>query len=335
MANTDDKEDLEQYSDNFEEYLRKVKPEWSEKQIHIAVDDHRTRNLGLPSLAEKNFAQRMRDWIMLQTGEFRNRDLIDELDIPKSKRPHVSIYLRRFVDEGIVKPNPRLSGHWRTVNKEMKRLDIFNCEDKTSSIVLPFEIHKMVEIRPGNIVVLAGAVNAGKTAFLLNVAADNMYNYDVSYFSSEMGVEELHMRCRKFDDVPFEDWKRVDFWQRTKDFADVVIPGEGSINIIDFLEIYSEFYLVGQYLAEIHDALNGAIAFIALEKNPGVPMGLGGYRSEEKPRLYLSMDKKTLTIQKAKNWTGGKNPNGLRIRFDLVNGCKFTQKDTWSLPEKS
>ena len=91
---------------------------------------------------------------------------------------------------------------------------------------------------------------------------------------------------------------------------------------------------MGGKLAEIHKRLKGAIAFVALQKNPGVKMGLGGFRSAEKPRLYLSMDSGILTIAKAKNWATSENPNGLEYRFKIVGGCKFIKVQGWRIKNR-
>ena len=43
--------------------------------------------------------------------------------------------------------------------------------------------------------------------------------------------------------------------------------GEGVINIIDFLEVYKDFYEIGGKMADIHRKLKGAVAVVAVQKN--------------------------------------------------------------------
>ncbi|MBW1768011.1 MAG: hypothetical protein JRJ65_13315, partial [Deltaproteobacteria bacterium] len=69
---------------------------------------------------------------------------------------------------------------------------------------------------------------------------------------------------------------------------------------------------------------------IAVQKNVGLDVGLGGQRTLEKPRLALAMDSGILKVVKAKNWKTEKNPNGLKTNFKLVNGCKFIQQGKWA-----
>ncbi len=155
----------------------------------------------------------------------------------------------------------------------------------------------------------------------------NMKKFKVNYFSSEMGPVELKERLSKFEN-PLSDFKKVKWLERSGNFADVIKPDE--VNIIDFLEMTDNFYLIAQYIKEIFDKLSTGIAIIAIQKNPGQTLGLGGGRSIEKARLYLSMDAGRLRIEKGKNWANPTvNPNGLEINFKLVQGCRFKPEGTW------
>ena len=339
---TDTTDDQEQYSDNYEEFLRKVRPEWSEKQIQIAVDDHRTRNLGLPSLAEKNFAQRMREWITLQSGEFRTRDIIEELDISKEKKGQVSVYLNRFIEERLIRRVGTKAGHFRRIESDAPIIDLFSTEEKTLNLKLPFGLHEMIKIYPGNVITIGGWRNTGKTTILLNTAIDNMQDYEVTYFTSELGRGELKDRCRNFEDMAWpNDWRRIEFRELKNPIycADVIKPGETKLNFIDYLEMHTEFYLINQYLSEIHKQLDGAIAIVALQMKHGASAAYGGDWSEMLPRLCLTTDSEypkgnVLTIRKAKNWRGRQNPNGSQIHYKVINGgSKLVQTDQWTLPE--
>ena len=80
---------------------------------------------------------------------------------------------------------------------------------------------------------------------------------------------------------------------------------------------------LGEMIKDIHDKLDGAIAIIALQKNPNSTVGLGGFRTLEKPRLALAVDAGILRIEKAKNWKTLENPNGMEKPFKLVQGIKL------------
>ena len=193
---------------------------------------------------------------------------------------------------------------------------------------MPFELSDLVEIYEGNVIIFAGVPNTGKTSLALNVIKENRNRFDVHYFNSEMGGAELKKRLDLFPDIGIGDWN-FKAYSRAEKFADVVRPGANYLNIIDFLEVYDEFYIVGKRIKEIHDKLKGAIAIICLQKNPGQEAGLGGFRSMEVARLVIALDSGRVKITKAKNYRSSENPNGLKKNFKLINGCQIIDKYDW------
>jgi hypothetical protein len=206
-------------------------------------------------------------------------------------------------------------------------MNYHDASENPVKIWLPFAIHERVKIMPGNIIQINGEKNSGKTALMLNIARYNQQNWNVHYFNSEMGPGELKMRLQLFEHTTLSTWK-INAYERCSDFGDVIFPGEGNLNIIDFLEMHDEFYRMGHYMREIHEALKGAVAIVAVQKNYGQEMGLGGSRTEEKPRLILNVSSGKLKIKMAKNWVKN-NPNKKFINFKLVNGCKLIQDGEW------
>ncbi|MDY6839782.1 MAG: hypothetical protein SWH78_17630 [Thermodesulfobacteriota bacterium] len=246
-------------------------------------------------------------------------------------RRKVSTILGRLVKEGILEKDPNRYGWYRRVDDDAETIDFMNAKTDPFPIKWPFEIEDLVEVMPGNVIVIAGEVESGKTGFLLNVAKLNIKTHDIHFFSSEMGGSELRKRLKKFDDMVLSDWKPLKVKARGGEFHDVIKPD--ALNIIDFLELHDEFYKVGAYLKKIHDKLNKGIAIVAIQKNPGRDEGLGGQRSMEVTRLYLSMSKEypggRLKIVKGKNWATDKNPNGLSIKYKVYQGCKFAPQGDW------
>jgi hypothetical protein len=282
---------------------------------------------------ERNLRQEIFDWVSVTNRYFNVTDCDRELQIvTKEEKANRRVIFHRLVKDGVLEKHPEREGIFRRVLKECEEIDFLNAPTETVPLRLPFDIEKMVEIMPGNIIVVAGEQNAGKTGFLLNAAKLNMQRFEINYFSSEMGASELKKRLSLFDDLNLSDWKLMKVWERSENFGDVIVSGGGKINIIDYLELHDNFYEVGGKMAEIHRKLNGALAIIALQKNPGTNVGLGGFRSLEKPRLYLAMEPRKLKIVKAKNWNTSRNPNGLEIDFKLAQGSKFIPQGDWSRP---
>ena len=233
---------------------------------------------------------------------------------------------KRLVERGKLEPMRDRSGMYRYVNGKMEEIDYINVDTTPFPIKFPLGVHEFVETYKKSLVVLAGEPNAGKTGFMLNLAYLNR-EMSPDYFSSEMGGPELHIRLKKFNH-PFDEWRKVRFISQSVDFKRTINPN--GLNIIDYLEVSKDFYEVGGMLTEIFNKLDNGVAVVAIQKPPGRDTGIGGARTLDKARLYMSIDSGMLKIVKGKLWRQEAiNPNGLFCNFKLVAGAKFIKESEW------
>lgn len=219
-------------------------------------------------------------------------------------------------------------GSYKPVDRDSTEMDLVNANDEPIEISLPFEMSNLVEIYPGNIIILAGSKSAGKTSVCLNMIRDNENLFqDIHYFNSEMGPPELKKRLSFFQRT-IDMWPNLHAYSRSSDFGANVKPGEGNLNIVDFLECHEDFAQIGGKIRDIHDNLKGAVCVIAIQKNPGLDLPLGGNRAIEKARLVITLDKGVVKIFDAKNWRTEVNPNGLKLEFKLVQGTTISYRRT-------
>lgn len=283
---------------------------------------------GALSKRMENITDVVREYVEEVSGTFTNSQIYGDLVVqtaPDKKR--VRSELSRLAKKGIIERGAK-NGQYRKIDNDLNEMDFLNAQDEQCNIFMPFGLHKIVKIMPGNIIVIAGQSNAGKTAFLMNIIRDNMREWGVHYFNSEMGSSELRLRLKLFDH-PIDSWE-FKAYERSDNFHDVIRTGPGMLNIIDFIEIHDEFWKIGGMIREIHKRLDGAVAIIAIQKNKGETLGRGGAMSIEKARLYLSLSPGTCKIAKAKNFIKPDfNPNGRSYDFKLVNGCNFVQVRDW------
>lgn len=228
---------------------------------------------------------------------------------------------QRLVEHGKLEPIRNRSGMYRYINGQMEELDFLNAETTPFDIKFPFGVHELVSVYQKSLIVLAGEPNAGKTAYLLNVARKNMNDLKTTYFSSEMGAAELQIRLKKFN-MPLENWKKTRFVAKSGDFKDVIDPN--GLNIIDYLEVAKDFYEIGGMLTDIFNSLDKGIALVGLQKPVGRDTGIGGARTLDKARLYMAIEPGLLKIVKAKLWRQEcVNPNGMSIKWTLGGGANF------------
>lgn len=295
---------------------------WIETKIKSALDRAERK--------QKNWSEETREFVETTDGYFSTTDCHKQLQATTSDhKKSINMALLRLVTTGVLEKHGERNGCYRKIAKlEESVIDIFSADTTAVPIKLPMGISELVKILPKNIIVIAGEVNSGKSAFLLNCAAQNMNKHEVVYFSSEMGGAELKERLQINEKIPFDEWKKCKFVERASDFDVAIRPN--AINIVDFLEVHDEFYKVGGYIKKIFDKLENGIAIIAIQKNPGRDEGLGGARSLEKARLYLSMKPGEIKITKAKNWVSSLvNPNNMVKKYKLVGGMRFLDQGDW------
>jgi len=309
-------------SDYIANVLERIIISWGENPDKRWVDAKIKSAFQRIDRKDRNITEEVKQWVLTTRGHWTTTDNHNGLQLTtKQEKKAANMALLRLVEEGLIERHGEKNGCYRLIESNSDEIDFLNVEDKVVDLRWPFDIEKWVKILPKNIIVIAGEANAGKTAFLLNVCFLNMGKFKINYFSSEMGAMELRDRLKKFE-ANLKNWKEdINFRERSTNFADVIKPND--VNIIDFLEITDEFYKVGGMIKEIYDKLKKGVAIIALQKNKGTDLGLGGARSIEKARLYLSIGQGVLKIVKGKNWATEHNPNGMEWKFKLLQGSKF------------
>lgn len=164
------------------------------------------------------------------------------------------------------------------------------------------------------------------TAFAVDFIRRNMDKREIYYFNCEMSSSRLRDRLSKVDDVPITGWKFHPY-SRSDNFSDVIKPND--VNIIDYLELVEEHWLVAKRMKEIHNKLDQGIAIVLLQKPRGRDTGMGGDKSLQKPTLYVALENGQAKIVSAKTWKGETNPNKMIVDFKLVHGWKFVMQGPW------
>jgi len=292
-------------------------PVWIVKKVKSALK--RNGNAGL--------TEKIKEWVLRTKGVFLGTDVDKELNLGTTgDKNYRGKILRRLVKDGTIERIGTRNGQFRVVDNDLEEMDWQSAEiGNYYDLKMPLGLHNLMNLYPKNIMVVAGAPNAGKTSFVLNIVWLNR-DKDIHYFNSEMGPEELRQRLYGFEDSVERTWDHVKFYDRGSNFADVIRPN--GLNIIDFLEITTDFFLIAEQIRKIHDKLDNGVAVICLQKKKGAEMGRGAEFSLEKPRIYFSLDFQKLKIVKCKNFKHGCNVNGKEIEFRLINGATFIEHST-------
>ncbi|NIN00011.1 MAG: hypothetical protein GTO24_18645, partial [candidate division Zixibacteria bacterium] len=117
--------------------------------------------------SERNIAEEVKEWVLTTRGHFVTTECHAELQLTTSNHKKAAMMaLLRMEKEGLVEKYGERRGCYRRVDKECEEIDFLNASTDTVPLELPFGIERKVEIMPGNIIVIAGEMNAGKTALL-------------------------------------------------------------------------------------------------------------------------------------------------------------------------
>lgn len=303
-------------------------PPFPEKEILAKIASAKKRN----SKADLNISEEVRDYVLTTDGYFLTTDCFNRLQVTtRSEKKAVVAELLRLKTKGIIERHGNKNGCYRRIESDCEPEDWQNACTDTVDLWLPFDLNEMISIMPGNIILFAGAQDAGKSAALMNITKENMRKWNVHYFSSELNAGAFKSRLNNFPDLSIDQWK-VNFYPRSENFHDVIKTGPNDLNLIDYMEVHKEFYIVAEYLANIHKKLGHAICIVALQKDPNALYGRGGSFTQEKPILSVSLDHGRATISKFKGEFKGGNPRGMEYHFKLANGCRLIKVRGWQKP---
>ena len=280
---------------------------------------------------------KIKEWVKITDGRFTLQQIDSELGIqtPQAKNLRRGA-LKDLCNAGILERIETLSGVYRRLDIELKEFDWQHADtDNVVSLRFPFELEKYVKIYPKSIICLAGGKGQGKTAWLYDFTLKNMFHpLGVDLYNSETGREQMKERMQNFkvnipNPAPFRTFERYD------NFADVI--DKDRISVIDYLDLNSEVYLIGDEIDKVFRKLDRGIAVIGLQKPPPTTVYVKGvkklvYRdlaygsgfTAKRAALYISLDNNVLKLVVAKTPLNPKvNPTNMMWVFWLKNGAEF------------
>jgi hypothetical protein len=262
----------------------------------------------------KELSQAMiEEWVALADKQFTTKGICAEvgIDSPQGKQ-HLKVILNRLKGKGIIVSTGQ-DGHWRKVDSTLEEIKWWESDPTAElELVFPFGLEALCKLYPKSIVIVAGEKSAGKTAFLLNFAVNNMnHPLGLDFFNSETGPEQLNARLAPFalpTPPPFKVFSRYDC------FSDVVQPDR--ISVIDYMDMDSEVYMIGKEINDIFKKLNKGIAVIGLQKKGGSDLAYGGAFTAKRAQLYVTLGARKVKVLYAK--TPRKKPvDGMAWTFKL------------------
>lgn len=297
-----------------------VSPEVLEAELEVIYKD-----------AKLPLSQRITEYVQQEgvTGQDINTTILDkELAIvTEGDRTNRRQVLHRLEEAGVIeKVRPGLHRLCDT-NADDIDVDKVDINAPSLDVKLPFHLHEYVHVYSKNIIVYAGVWDTGKTAMAIQTWWLNKdSSMPVTYFSSEMGAEELRERL---------ETKCAGRWWKSNpkdwDGRNMSVIRPDHINIIDYIERNTEVYLIGEDMKAITRRLKTGVAVVCLQKNKGAELAAGKETTIRKPRIYLNLDPTDqpyvtrMTVVKAKNPSKvhGLHIKGWQWEYRITDGVNY------------
>jgi hypothetical protein len=288
---------------------------------------------------ERNIQAEVDCYIAVTDGDFSVTEAYRLLQVvTKEDKASVRSAFHRRKDVTIQKVGCK-DGIYRRIDKDVVHIDFTEEQGGVVNIKLPLNLDSLVNICEGNIILVSGEYNAGKTTFSLNALAENKNRMKIRFISSEMRAGEFKSRWKTFP-YPAAFWapdEMTEYVELGNNLSNLILPD--ALNIIDYLEFRDGDYTKGaEYMRQIHDKLKQGVAIVCNQQKEGVRLPRSGDLIMEKPRLAVTFRKVSTEnddvigiaeIQKAKNVKIGK-VDGKKLRYQLLdNGSRFKVLNNW------
>ena len=258
-------------------------------------------------------------------GTFRLRDVYEALGATTTEEK-AAIRKGLSREKGGTIESTGSYGIWRKMDRSLALVDLSVIGSDTREgfcAELPLSLGNLFKVYPGDLIVVAGLTNAGKSSFALEFGLKNLGKKQVTYLSSELTREQIQTRAG-LDGIKLESLKDLRFAMREGNYQDVVTPDE--IYIIDYIQAPGSaedprYYAIPQVIAKVHGKMNGTgLLLICLQKDPGSKAGEGGFKTLHRANLYLTLDKDDrgkywANIQKCKSRS---ELEGYRLQYELM-----------------
>ncbi|KKK74373.1 hypothetical protein LCGC14_2884430 [marine sediment metagenome] len=247
-----------------------------------------------------------------------------KLDPNKSAWDSIRRIMGELADEKFVKHLGGRAGRFKVI-KQIKPVQVFGKErerrppfpfifpkDYDTGEVFPFA--DLIVVREGDLILLPGQGNFGKTGLCLNMAGDNIDKNPVLLGNEYTKDDEPTPRfLNRLDAMDWVQWADEDGKDRFEllpvyeDYAEHVVRNR--INIIDWINLPGEYYMISPVMEGIKRAIGNGIGVIVLQKNEGTDYGRGGSPSRDFADVELLIDRHTdyesrITVGKVKESTG-------------------------------
>ncbi len=280
----------------------------------------------------------------IQGKEITLSDLRKEFNIlPGTKSFDViRTILFRMVEQKIVKATGKRNGTYKVVT-QVQPVQIFGVQRERRppfDLRFPRDLDTQIEmsfaedviIREGDLILISGLSNYGKTMLAMNFCGENIDLHPVLMGNEYTNPEQEPMPrfLSRLDAMDWVQWTNDGMDKFTllpvrDDYAEHIIKDR--INIVDWINIETgEHYMIGTILDGMKRQVGRGILIVCIQKAEGANAGRGGQFTKDFADLELLIDKfgdsdVLLTIGKCKEYN--KSVIGRTFAYGISKGVKI------------
>jgi hypothetical protein len=201
-----------------------------------------------------------------------------------------------------------------------------------------FAWQDMVNFSPGDVIIIGGVSNFGKSCLALNYLAENMDKHECLLMGNEYtaldGMPSPKFK-RRMGNMKWANYFEDDGSPKfqllpvNSDFGSYVESGK--LNIIDWINMPEQPWMIGRIIEDIKKNLGMGMAVIVLQKSRFSELAYGGQGTEHFTDFYITLDpyglpdddspiETRVTLGKVKDPKEGVRVGGRSWAFQIVDG---------------
>lgn len=250
------------------------------------------------------------------------------------------VIMLRLADDKIIKPSGRKDGIYKVIT-QVKPIQVFGKDVRPPiNIKFPRDYYTTEEmsfardlvIREGDIILLSGQSNQGKTTLCLNFAGENIDANPVLMGNEYTSIDNeptsrFMSRLKAMDWIEWNNGTGDKFTLLPvrSDYAEHIVKDR--INIIDWINIPTELYMIGSIMEDVKKEVGRGVAIIVIQKAEGTDSGRGGQFTKDFADVEILIDRfgeKEVLLRLGKVKESTAQMYGRGFVYSIENGVKIT-----------
>jgi hypothetical protein len=244
------------------------------------------------------------EWLKTVTGSFHYSKILDGRVSPESFG-HLRKIMHDLVKERKIKSLGQHDGIYKII-KEIKPVRWHDAdESEYSELVFPwshedcssFGLEDAINLSPGDLIVVSGVSNTGKSGYVLNLLGENIDKHTCVLMGNEytsLDGQPSPKFKRRLKRMTWVEWfngsgeSKFELLPVRSDFEDYVKPD--CLNIIDWINLTDQFYQIGKIIEDVKAALGRGLAIVVLQKEEEAKLARGRGFTRDLADVYLTID---------------------------------------------